>query len=105
MSAAPSFLITVVDSCASAKLALDALYLPYCPKGAVTFALGHLGSLARHQQSRSTFCPEPDPASQRCSHWQSQLIKSVVVTVSTTSLAVLFPSANQRQGWASSNVE
>ena len=41
MNAALSFLITVVDSCASAKLALDALYLPYCPNGPVTSALGH----------------------------------------------------------------
>jgi hypothetical protein len=105
MSAAPGFPITVVDSCALTKFALDALYLLYVPKGAMTFALDHLGVLARHQQSRCTFCPEPNPASQRCSHWQSQHIKSVVVTVSIPSLVVLFPSANQRQGWASSNVE
>ena len=98
MSAAPSFPITVVDSCALATLALNALYLAYCPKGAMTFALDHLGSPPRHQQSRCALCPEPDPASQRCSPWQSQHIKSVVVTVSTPSLVVLFPSANQRQG-------
>jgi hypothetical protein len=94
MSAAPSFPITVVDSCAPAKCALPALL----SQGAMTFALDHLRSLARDQQSRCTFCPEPDPASQRCSHWQSQPIKSVVVTLSIPSLVVLFPSANQRQG-------
>jgi hypothetical protein len=76
----------------------SALYLPYCPKGAMTFALDHLGSLTCHQQTRYPFCPEPDPASQRCSHWPSQPIKSVVVTLSIPSLVVLFPSPNQRQG-------
>jgi hypothetical protein len=33
MSATTNFPITVLDSCAPAKLALNALYLPYCPKG------------------------------------------------------------------------
>jgi hypothetical protein len=59
MSAAPSFSITVVDSCAPAKLALNALYLPYCPKGAMTFALDHLGSPPRHQQSCWTCVQNP----------------------------------------------
>jgi len=59
MSAVPSFPITVVDSCAPAKLALNALYLPYCPKGPMTFALDHLGSPPRHQQSCWTFVQNP----------------------------------------------